>query len=162
MVKIEKLFEQNKIRKINEFEKERYLTFLSNSYKDNLEHSKFIIDKFPRWSIISGYYSMHDLTKFLIAKKFNVKIELEVHKTTLILFDELLKDKKLLILIERGYEEFIYLASDLNEAKKERVKAQYYTGTHFSKKYFVDKAEEFHKEIVFPFILKIEKLVDEK
>src|SRR3989344_6691713 len=85
MVKIETLLNERKISKISELELERYVSFFDNSYKDNLEHSKANLTKFSRWAIISGYYAMHDITKLLLAKKFRIKVESEVHATTIIL-----------------------------------------------------------------------------
>lgn len=103
MVKIETLFKEGKIRRISEIELERYTNFFQNSYGDNLEHSKAVLDKFPRWSIISGYYAMHDITKLLLAEKFRIKVELEVHATTIKVLRELVKNKGILNLMEKGY-----------------------------------------------------------
>ena len=124
MVKIEILLKEGKISKINEFELNRYINFFEKSYIDNLEHSRAILITFPRWSIISGYYAMHDITKLLLAKKFRIKIDLEVHSTTIKVIDELIKNKEILSLIKKGYKEFISLANDLAQAKRERVKVQ--------------------------------------
>jgi len=134
MVRIETLMKEGKVSKIRELELERYINFFENSYKDDLRHCKKNIEDFPRWSIISGYYAMHDIAKLFLAKKFRLKIEKEVHATTIKVLRELIKNRKILNLIEKGYREFINLANDLFEAKKERIKAQYYTGTIFMKK----------------------------
>ncbi|RLG16155.1 hypothetical protein DRN69_01580 [Candidatus Pacearchaeota archaeon] len=72
------------------------------------------------------------------------------------------KNRKILNLIERGYREFINLANDLSEAKKERIKAQYYTGTKFLKEQFRKKSIEFLRDVVNPYIEKINKLLSEK
>lgn len=159
MVKIDILFNEGKIARINELELNRYLNFFENSYKDNLEHCKANIQTFPRWSIISGYYAMHDITKLLLAKKFRIKIELEVHSTTIKVLDELIKNKELLSLIKKGYKEFINLANDLAEAKKDRVKVQYYTGTEFMKEQYKKRADEFLKNIVLPYLERIKELL---
>lgn len=159
MVKIELLFKERKISKINELELERYINFFENSYKDNLEHSKINLSRFPRWAIISGYYAMHDITKLLLAKKFKIKIELEVHATTIKVVRELIKNKEILNLIEKGYREFLTLAQDLDEAKKERIKAQYYTGTKFMHKEYEEKAREFYEIIVLKYLEKIKRLL---
>ena len=124
MVKIEILVSEGKVSKIKELELVRYINFFESSYMDNLEHSKSVKENFPRWSIISGYYAMHDITKLLLAKKFRLKIELEVHATTIKVLKELIQNNQLLELIERGYEEFLFLANDLAEGKKEGVKTQ--------------------------------------
>lgn len=159
MVKIEILLKEGKISKINELELNRYINFFSNSYQDNLNHCKANIESFPRWSIISGYYAMHDITKLLLAKRFRIKIEMEVHATTIKVLSELIRNKELLSLIKKGYEEFINLANDLAEAKKDRVKAQYYTGTAFMKEHYKERANEFLKETVEPYLEKIKELL---
>ena len=159
MVKIEILIDEGKISKINEFELGRCINFFENSYTDNLEHCKSNLDKFPRWAIISGYYSMHDITKLLLAKKFRIKIEFEVHSTTIKVLREVIKNKEISSLIERGYKEFLTLANDLDEAKKERTKVQYYTGTEFMHQEHLKKADEFYNSVVLPYTEKIKELL---
>ncbi len=159
MVRIETLLDEGKIGKISELELERYVNFFENSYLDNFEHSRTNIEQFPRWSIISGYYAMHDITKLLLAKKFRIKILAEVHATTIKVLRELIKKKDILDLIERGYHEYVGLAEDLEEAKRERVKVQYYTGTEFMKEEYRKKALEFHQTIVSVYIEKIKELL---
>ena len=85
MVKIEKLLQEGKLSRISELELERYTNFFKHSYLDNFHHGQAVLKTFPRWSIISGYYAMHDITKLLLAKQFRLKVELEVHATTIIL-----------------------------------------------------------------------------
>ena len=159
MVKIDILLKEGKISKISEFELNRYINFFENSYKDNLEHSKANLKNFSRWSVISGYYAMHDITKLLFAKQFRIKIEFEVHATTIKVLRELIKSKEILSLIEKGYKEFLSLANDLAEAKDERVKVQYYTGTEFMHAEYLKRAEEFNKTIVLIYLEKIKKLL---
>ena len=159
MVKIEILIDEGKISKINDLELERYVNFFENSYTDNLEHCKSNLDKFPRWAIISGYYGMHDITKLLLAKKFRVKIEFEVHSTTIKVLREVIKNKEINNLIEIGYKEFLTLANDLDEAKKERTKVQYYTGTKFVHQEYLKKANEFCNSVVLPCTEKIKELL---
>ena len=106
---------------------------------------------------------MHDITKLLIAKKFRLKIELEVHATTIKVLRMLIKDREVTSLIEKGYKEFISLANDLAEAKRQRTKAQYYTGTEFMREHFQKLSEEFLLETVNPYLERIRKLLgDEK
>jgi len=160
MVKIDILIKEKKVSKINELELERYINFFESSVNDNLEHSKFNIEKFPRWAIISGYYAMHDMTKLFLAKRFRLKIDLEVHSTTIKVLKELIDNKELLNLIEKGYKEFITLANDLAEAKKERVKAQYYTGTPFMKEEYSNRAKIFYNSIVLIYLNKMKRLLE--
>src|SRR3989344_1544231 len=152
MVKIEDLEKGKKISRINETELDRYIEFFTESYQDNLRHSEDNKEIYPRWTIISGYYAMHDISKLLIAKVYRFKIEKEVHATTIKVLRELLKDKETLKLIEEGYEEFQSLADELNDAKKDRVKVQYYTGTKFMKEKYKKRAFEFYEDIVIPYI----------
>lgn len=150
MKKIDYLFKTKKISRIIETERERYTNFFNNTYKENLEHCKFNLEKFPRWSIISGYYAMHDITKLFLAEKFRIKIDLNVHKNTIVVLREITKDREILRLLETAYNEFIEMANDLSEARKERTKAQYYTGTAFMKHSYKEKAREFLQEMPCP------------
>ncbi|MBI2676029.1 MAG: hypothetical protein HYX24_06230 [Candidatus Aenigmarchaeota archaeon] len=160
MVSVETLMKEGKVSRIRELEVERYVNFFENSYRDNLGHCMFSLKEFPRWSIISGYYAMHDITKLLIAKKYRLKIELEVHATTIKVLKELLGDRVILRLIERGYREFISLANDLAEAKRQRTRAQYYTGTEYMKEHFGKMSEEFLAATVNPYVQRIRKLLE--
>jgi hypothetical protein len=159
MVKIEVLYKEKKISRIIETEQDRYVNFFLATYKDNLVHSKENIHKHPRWSIISGYYAMHDISKLFIAKIYRLKIDREIHATTIKVLKELLKDKEILRLIEKGLEEYQSLSDELNDAKKDRVKIQYYTGTPFLKEKYANKSESFLNNIVMPYVNKIELIM---
>ncbi len=159
MVKLEMFEKEGKISRIKETELKRYIEFFTESYKDNLRHSESNKESYPRWSIISGYYAMHDISKLLIAKVFRFKVDFEVHATTIRVLRELLKDKETLKLIEDGYEEFTNLANELSDAKKERVKVQYYTGTEFMKEKYKKRAADFYKNNVEPYIDKIKAII---
>ena len=159
MVPIETLFKEEKISRISELELGRYVNFFENSYKDDLNHSKENLDKFPRWSIISGYYTMHYMSKLFLAKKFRIKIEKEVHSTTIKVLRILSKRKDLTKLLETGYKEFQNLIIELEMGKKERIKAQYYTGTAYLEKVYRDRAKYFLNNIVEKFISKMKELV---
>jgi len=155
------LFKVGKISRINEDEKQRYSNFFSNSYKENLEHCKFSLNKFPRWSIISGYYAMHDLAKLLLADRFAIKIDFSVHETTIEVLKGLIKDKTAIDMINLGYAEFVRLLNDLAVARSKRTKAQYYTGAEFLREKYKREAEEFLKRTVLPFINKIKGAKDD-
>jgi|SRR3989344_782954 len=155
---IKKLLKQKRISKIVETEKNRYLNFFSNSYKNNLKHSAYVLKEFPRWSIISGYYAMHDLTKLFLADKFMIKVDLKVHETTIRLLETLIKDKQIIALLNIGYNEFISLLNDLADAKEKRTKAQYYTGTGFMHQKYKKEANDFLNNTVTPYIKKIKSI----
>ncbi len=159
MVNIKTLFKERKISRISELELDRYINFFQNSYKDNFNHAKENLLKFPRWSIISGYYAMHDIAKLFIAKKFRIKIEREVHLTTIKVLRILSKRKDLPKLLEIGYKEFKNLIQDLEIARKERIKVQYYTGTPYLEKIYRERATNFLKNIVEKFLSKMEELI---
>jgi len=122
---------------------------------DNLEHCKYVMDGYPRWAIISGYYAMHDMAKLLLAKQFRLKVDFEVHSTTIKVLNTLVKNKQILNLIDKGYKEFISLANDLADAKKDRVKVQYYTGTEYMKDEYKKRAKEFLRVVVEPYLKKM-------
>ena len=159
MVKIEILIQEGKLSKINELEKDRYINFFDSSYNDNLNHSEFVLQAFPRWSIISGYYAMHDISKSFLAKQFGLKVEMKVHATTIKALKELLKDKEAVKLMNKAYKEFKFLANDLADAKKERVKTQYYTGTDYMKTEYQQRATLFLANVVKPFVEKMRLLL---
>jgi len=159
MVKIEVLIKEGKVSRIRELEIQRYVSFFENSYRDNLKHCEAVAGRFPRWSIISGYYAMHDITKLLLAKKFRLKIDMKVHSTTIKVLKEVIKNKVLVNLMEKGYSEFVYLANDLAGAKRERIKSQYYTGTEFMREEYEKRSREFIGTVVKPYLEKIEALV---
>ena len=162
MRKINYLFKTKKISRIIETEKERYLNFFSNSYKENLEHCKYILEKYPRWSIISGYYAMHDIAKLFLADKFSIKIDFNVHQTTIEVLKELIKERQIAGMLNIGYNEFIKLLNDLAIARKQRTKAQYYTGTEFMHEKYRQEAEIFLDKTVIPFIERIKMLKEQK
>ena len=147
MVKLEELLKDGKVGRINELELERYLNFYRKSYEENLEHMRAVVKRFPRWAIISGYFAMHDIAKLLIAKKLWLKINREVHKTTIEILEYLVGKKKLARMLEEGYERFSELADMLSDAKRERVRAQYYTGSEFLERYWKERAEKFNTEV---------------
>ncbi len=162
MVKIDYLLRSGKIGRINELELGRYINFFEHSYKDNIEHSKAVIKTFPRWSIISGYYAMHDITKMLFAAQYRLAVNYNVHETAILLLKILTEDRELLKLAEKGYKEFLSLANDLAQAKKDRVKAQYYTGTGYMKEQYRKMSQDFLKTTAEPYIGQMQRLAGGK
>lgn len=154
-------------------EKENYLDFHEKALEDDLRHAEKNILEFPRWSIISGYYAMHDATKLFLAKQYNIKLSSpDVHIKAIIALEEFIKDdclkKKLLQLLEKAKDMF-YSAERLKEkilpvllrrGKEERAKTQYYT-EDYSGKSAIDskKASYFLEMIVKPYIILIKELM---
>lgn len=158
-MQLDEFVEKGLAKKIIETELQRYIDFLTNSYKENLEHCKLVLKSFPRWSIISGYYAMHDITKLFLAKKFQIKIDAKVHKTVIRIMEKIIEDKTLLKLLKIGYEEFTKMAADLVEARNQRQRAKYYTGSEFMKEKYKQEAEIFLNETVSLYIEKINSIL---
>lgn len=157
--------------KLNEVEREIWIKFHEFAYKDDLELSEKIKDSNPRWSIISGYYAMHDIAKLYLGKVHNFKIAGEnVHRQTIDCLKLVLRDKKeadrifeLLRNAEKeineiGAEQIPYL---LMSGKKERGKAQYYSVDVLTdNKEYAKKAEWFNDNIVRIFIKILEEMIN--
>lgn len=121
-------------------EKENYIIFHRIASEDDLRHAEKNALEFPRWSIISGYYCMHDLTKLFLAEKFNIKISSpEIHAKTITALEHFIKDsqmKEQLIRLLKEAKNTYYNAERLKEktlllllkrGKQERGRAQYYS-----------------------------------
>lgn len=159
-------------KKLNELEKEIWVEFHSFAYADDLKLCKGIIGMHPRWSIISGYYAMHDISKLFLGKNFGIKISGEnVHKQVIDCLKEFIrkgerKNEILNLLVsaekeavnELNVEDLPYL---LRIGKKERSKVQYYSPNVFTNnELYVSKAEKFYAEIVIPFVKIMDGLIN--
>ena len=155
---------------LNEVEREIWIKFHEFAYKDDLELSKKIKNTNPRWSIISGYYAMHDIAKLYLGKIHNIKILGEnVHKQTIDNLKVVLKKEesnKIFELLrsaeveikEIGVEQIPYL---LLSGKKERGKAQYYSVNALTDNVeYAKKAEWFINNIVMVFIRILKEMKD--
>lgn len=105
---------------------------------------------------------MHDIAKLFLADKFSIKIEFNVHQTTIDVLKELIKDRQIVKMLNLGYNELIKLLNDLAAARKQRTKAQYYTGTKFMHEKYIKEAEIFLDKTVIQFIEKIKMLKEVK
>jgi len=102
---------------------------------------------------------MHDITKLFLVKKFLIKIDSKVHKTTIRIMKEITEDKQLLKLLKIGFKHFTKMAADLEEAKDKRQEAQYYTGSEFMKEKYKEEAGIFLNNIVLPYLNKINSMI---
>ena len=156
-----------------ETEKENYVEFHKNAYLEDLKHSEKNMLEFPRWSIISGYYAMHNITKLFLAKEFGIKINSpRIHEKTICAIEEFLKDatlKEKIIKMLKEAENIYFNAERLKEkaiplllkkGREERIKSQYYT-EDYSKKPDTNskKAAYFLETIVLPYIKIVEVLL---
>lgn len=146
-------------------ESEQYIEFLNSTYNDNLKASEFLLIKFPRWSIITGYYTMHDISKLFLAKKYNFKLSKPfVHAATIQALRELVKRKEILTLIEKAekeYDQIITLHFALLQGKDEREKSQYYISSNIKPNIAIEKASFFLERLVKPYIKIINKLISD-
>lgn len=153
------------IVRLEEAEKPRYCSFLEYTWQDNLEASKFTLLKFPRWSIIAGYYAMHDLAKLFLAKNFALKITERVHFATIVAMQEVVKDAELksslvdLLKESEKYFSEAELPAFLKVAKREREKAQYYTGKAVDFKNYQTNSAYFAENIAEPFVKLLKELM---
>ncbi len=147
-------------------EKANYVDFHQTAAEDDLKHAEKNILDFPRWSIISGYYCMHDLTKLFLAEKFNVKVSSpEIHAKTIEALEHFIKDDRLknrLLELLKEAKNIYYSAERLKErtlptllrrGKQERGRAQYYSEDHTGKaRVNPQKAVYFLETIVKPYV----------
>ncbi len=149
---------------INPAERDRYLDFLKKSYENDIEHCKFSLIKFPRWSIISGYYAMHNISKLFLAEKYNLKISKKwVHRATIVAMSHVIMEDALKAKIIRLLQEANKIYESVNpkdwnitkyliKGRKEREKTQYYTGSAFNEQLLLRNADELLNEIAKPYI----------
>lgn len=157
---------------LSEVEKESWIKFHENVYKDDLKHSEKDLMEFPRWSIISGYYAMHDITKLYLGKIHDIKITGEnVHTKVIDALNKFIQDKqekdKIIGLLNKAEISFFNvlrlqektLPLMLRKGKTERGKTQYYS------KDFSDitsqRAVYFFDNIVKPYIEIMEGMIAE-
>lgn len=154
-------------------ERDNYLQFHRDAYKEDLRHAEEVLLKFPRWSIISGYYAMHDLTKYFLALKLNIKVSSpDIHHKTIEALDYFIKDQKLkerlLSLLKEAKNAYFNLERLrekvmpllLKQAKKERGKSQYYTEDYTAeRKVNAQRAAYFLDNFVKPYVKLMEGLM---
>ena len=163
MVKLEGYRKQGTIRDLAPNERQAYISFLETTYIDNVKASEFMLIKFPRWSIIAGYYAMHDISKLFLAKKYDLKCSPpNVHAGVIQALRELVKRRDIISLLEkaeREYDQIISLHLALLQGKDEREKSQYYTSDAVKPSVALEKASYFLEKLVKPYIKLVEKLL---
>lgn len=154
-----------------EQEKKGWILFQELAYKEDVKLAEELVLKYPRWSVVAGYYAMHDITKLYLAKIHNMKISGEkVHSAAIELLKEVLSEgnekQRLLDLLTEAEKEYRILREGkihlfLRQGRDERTTAQYYLGRDnemFSVN-FSRKASDFLETIVGPFIAIIERML---
>ena len=152
------------IKELEPSDKQFYLEFLEISYREDFQTSKNVLLSSPKWSIISGYYAMHNITKYYLGLKYNKKIGLpDVHEATINASKELIKNKEIKYLIDIAiseFEEIIPVYYSLISAKKERKNLQYYSNSSKNiKEITIQKASYFLNNITEKYIKLMELLI---
>ena len=154
-------------------ERENFLLFHESAFKEDIELSRRIVADFPRWSIISGYYAMHDITKWYLGKRFNIKIgPPDIHGQTVRALEQFIEDPTLktrVIQLLRNAKDIYFdverlkektLSALLKKGRQDRAKSQYYS-SDFSHKsdLSVKRAGDFLKTIVEPYVRLVQELM---
>lgn len=159
MKNLDNFKKQGTVKELIPQERKQYEQFLLRTYQENFKVSKQLLSISSRWSIIAGYYAMHDISKLLLAKNFNLKIsQPSAHVGVIQAIKELINKEEIIILLEKAESEIETLHGALIEARSEREKSQYYHASN-SLKNISKKANNFHKLIVEPFIKLVESLL---
>lgn len=156
---------------LNEVEREIWIKFHEFAYKDDLKLSEKIKETNPRWSIISGYYAMHDIAKLYLGKIHNLKISgKDIHRKTIDTLKSVLKNKeeaeRIIVLLKNAEKEIREISAEqipylLFSGKRERGKAQYYSlNVLTDNKEYAKKANWFMENIVKIFIKIMEEMIN--
>ncbi|MFH1637866.1 MAG: hypothetical protein ABIB71_05560 [Candidatus Woesearchaeota archaeon] len=154
-------------------EKENYIEFHKQTYAEDMKHAEKNAIGFPRWSIISAYYGMHNITKLFLGTEHSIKLSSpKIHMKTIEALEHFIKEdkvkKKLLALLKEAKNIYYnterlkekVLPAMLKRGKQERAKSQYYT-EDYTKNTAADskKALYFLDTIAKPYIRLIEELM---
>jgi len=157
------------ISQLSAIEQADYIKFHQDSYKEDLEVANKLSLISPRWTVIVGYYAMHDLTKLYLSSQHNLKLSQRgVHSAAISALRKVLGDKetrakaiKLLKQAEDIYNIYGFKAQALpvilSRSKREREKAQYYSSAINSIE--LKKATDFLEKVIKPYINLFEKLI---
>jgi len=156
--------EVNSIRDLSLDEKEFYLSYLENAYKEDFTHAKNSLETSPKWTIIAGYYAMHNISKYYLGLKFNKKLTLpNIHSATIQAIKEFITNNKINEILEKieKYDEIEPLYFELRKGRDERSKTQYYINKYKSTNNITyQKAKNFIENIVEKYITVLESLIE--
>lgn len=141
--------------------KERYVNWHKNNALIDLKDAENIISISPKWSIIAGYYAIHNATKYYLGNVHNKEIKQPgAHKDAFLLLKKALMTQpaynEVNVLIKKAEEEYeILIGADAESiyrqyerGKNQRENQQYYQ-TNFLK---VEDAKDFLENTVKPFL----------
>lgn len=155
-------------------EKDTYIKFHETAYADDIFVCEHLCAKSPRWSIISGYYAMHDITKLYLSKEHSIKIsDRGVHTAVIVALKHVLSNedvkKKVVSLLEDAEQVYEILESRrkekilpiiLSRGKEEREKSQYYS--ELKNDILLKDAFDFFEKICKPYVEIFKKIMENK
>lgn len=123
--------------KLTSVDRSRWIQFHDAAYKEDQKMSEELLIKSPRWSVITAYYAMHDISKLYLAKIHDIKVVgKDVHEQTIHFISKYMEKEreKVVQLLEDAKKKFDAITrssvgiipSLLRMGKKERGKTQYY------------------------------------
>ncbi len=153
------------------YDREAYLLFHRIAYKDDLATSQELLSRRPRWSIITGYYAMHNLAKLYLGAEHGIKITGEhVHESVVKELDKALlhtsERKRLLDLLTtadvafKGLQQPREVAELLERGRRGRSAANYYLREGSTAIVQADQAKQFQDRVVKVFVAIMERMTD--
>ena len=147
--------------RLNPLERERYIKWHKENAQVDLRDAESIIYKTQKWSIIAGYYAMHNAAKYYLGNVFGIKITapsahdetLKVLEKTLIKSPTYKEIKKLIEKAEKEFETLVgadasTITAQYRLGKEKREKQTYYSQSFVKR----EDAQKFLDEIVKPFM----------
>lgn len=166
--------EKGVIDRLDEKEEKDYFEFHQIAYHEDLETARKLLGISARWAVVSGYYSMHTVTKLYLGRAHGLKIAKRfVHDAVIKALERVLQEgetaRKVLELLDEAketYELFDSYRSErvlpqlLRRSKSMRESASYYTTpTQKFDRIYGQRALRFLNEVVEPYISIVEELI---
>ena len=153
------------------YDREAYLMFHRLAYREDLELSRTLLARSPRWSIITGYYAMHNLAKLYLGAEHGIRITGEhIHESVVRELDKALRHtserKRLLDLLAtadaafKGLQQPREVAELLERGRRNRSAANYYLREGSTAIVQMDQAKQFQDGVVKVFVAIMERMTD--
>jgi len=154
------------MRFLTKKDKENYLAWHKTRYEKDIKLAEELQEKDENWTIIIGYYAMHNITKYFLAtKNIFLREKTHIHEKCIEELEKLcttnlqnLKDTLYLLKkAKEQYDKFFdpkQLPIVLRVAKNERSKANYYSERE------LNEAKTYLEEYVKPYLETIRGLIE--
>jgi len=158
------------ITQLSKVEKRKYENYHKANFEEDQKICFQLTKQSPKWSIIAGYYAMHNITKLFLTG-FDIKIsDKSSHTATFLALKKVIQDDKIkskaIDLLKKAQETYEILNSPfkekilahiLSKSMEERKKAQYYSED--TKQIQIINAMSFQEDILKPYTKIIEGLI---